>query len=203
MLTHSVKRAKLAPVLVKSLVIGRSLLGMPQPGLIGIIPLQHQAKAPSPRRRNQRYHQGIHLDYQGITSSRSPWRTSSHSLATHTGIPQVGLLVPHLFERPLTINTLANRSRSDAVASIVSMLVETDELAGDGDQTRGVREINIRHELAEDWVDPKWEPEPMDAAPGKPRFRGDMRLYIETERKPDRSRYQNSGPRRPTTSSAY
>ena len=69
--------------------------------------------------------------------------------------------------RFLTIS-LAHRSRVDAVASIVSMLVETDELADESDQIRGIREINIKHELAEEWVDHKWEPEPMDAAPGKP-----------------------------------
>lgn len=59
------------------------------------------------------------------------------------------------------------RSRSDAVASIVSMLVETDELADESDQIRGIREINVRHELAEEWIDQKWDPEPIDAAPGQ------------------------------------
>jgi hypothetical protein len=59
------------------------------------------------------------------------------------------------------------RTRSDAVASIVSMLVETNELADESDQTRGIKEINVRHELAEEWIDQKWEPEPIDAAPGQ------------------------------------
>ena len=54
------------------------------------------------------------------------------------------------------------------------MLVETDELADESDQIRGIREINIKHELAEEWVDHKWEPEPMDAAPGKPEYLGKL-----------------------------
>ena len=57
------------------------------------------------------------------------------------------------------------RSRSDTVACIVSMLVETEELTDVNDRFR-IQEIQIRHELAEDWIDNSWEPEPIDASPG-------------------------------------
>lgn len=45
------------------------------------------------------------------------------------------------------------------------MLVETEELTDVNDRFR-IQEIQIRHELAEDWIDNSWEPEPIDASPG-------------------------------------
>lgn len=57
------------------------------------------------------------------------------------------------------------RSRPDTVSTIVSMLVESEELVEENEE---VREIQVRHDAAEDWSDPLWEPEPIDAAPGKP-----------------------------------
>jgi hypothetical protein len=47
------------------------------------------------------------------------------------------------------------------------MLVETEELTDENDRTRGVKEIQIVHELAEEWNDLTWEPEPIDASPGQ------------------------------------
>jgi len=46
------------------------------------------------------------------------------------------------------------------------MLVETEELTDVHDRVR-IQEIQIRHELAEDWIDNSWEPEPIDASPGE------------------------------------
>lgn len=47
---------------------------------------------------------------------------------------------------------------------MVSMLVDSDELTDESDK---VRQIRVRHELVEDWADASWEPEPIDASPGK------------------------------------
>jgi hypothetical protein len=52
------------------------------------------------------------------------------------------------------------------VASIVSMLVETEELSDVNDRYK-IQEIQIKHELAEEWIDNSWEPEPIDASPGE------------------------------------
>lgn len=51
------------------------------------------------------------------------------------------------------------------MANIVSMLVETDELSEENEKV--VREIQLRNEVAEEWNDINWEPEPIDAAPGE------------------------------------
>jgi hypothetical protein len=73
------------------------------------------------------------------------------------------------------------------------MLVETEELTDVNDRFK-IQEIQIRHELAEDWIDNSWEPEPIDASPGESLVLAYMeRTKVEQGRG---SISQNSEPRR-------
>lgn len=58
------------------------------------------------------------------------------------------------------------RDRPDTIKCIVSFLVEGEELHDEGEMGRGIISQTGEDE-AENFSDPKWDPEPMDAAPGK------------------------------------
>ena len=48
------------------------------------------------------------------------------------------------------------------------MLVDGNDLIEAGeDQPDKIKPIQVNHEQAEDWSNPNWDPEPIDAAPGK------------------------------------
>jgi hypothetical protein len=55
------------------------------------------------------------------------------------------------------------KSRSDTVKCVVATLVEGDELQDENEAGGLIRTQN--DETVEDFLDPKWEPEPIDAAP--------------------------------------
>jgi anaphase-promoting complex subunit 2 len=57
------------------------------------------------------------------------------------------------------------RMRQDTTKCIVAALVEGEDLTDENDGGGGLIKDNNDDEV-EDWSDPKWEPEPMDAAPG-------------------------------------
>lgn len=47
------------------------------------------------------------------------------------------------------------------------MLVDGNDLIEAGeDQPDKIKPIQVHHEQAEDWSNPNWDPEPIDAAPG-------------------------------------
>jgi hypothetical protein len=47
------------------------------------------------------------------------------------------------------------------------MLVDGNDLIEAGeDQPDKIKPIQVKHEQAEDWSNPNWDPEPIDAAPG-------------------------------------
>ena len=47
------------------------------------------------------------------------------------------------------------------------MLVDGNDLTEAGeDQPDKIKPIQVQHEQAEDWSNPNWDPEPIDAAPG-------------------------------------
>lgn len=60
------------------------------------------------------------------------------------------------------------RDRPDTTKEIVSALVEGDELQDEQEAGGFIKES--RDDEVEDFMDPKWEPEPIDAAPGKCRY---------------------------------
>lgn len=55
------------------------------------------------------------------------------------------------------------RDRPDTIKCIVEALVEGDELQDENDAAGLISQSN--DETVEDFSDPKWEPEPVDAAP--------------------------------------
>lgn len=57
------------------------------------------------------------------------------------------------------------RARQDTIKCMVAMLVDGDELAEEDEQdgTTDVRPVHVRNDEIEEWNDPRWEPEPMDA----------------------------------------
>lgn len=55
--------------------------------------------------------------------------------------------------------------RQDTTKCIVTTLVEGEDLADENDGGGGLIKDN-RDDEVEDFTDPKWEPEPIDAAPG-------------------------------------
>lgn len=59
------------------------------------------------------------------------------------------------------------RQRKDTINCIVTMLLESNELIEEGeDQPDKIKPVQVKYEQAEDWSNPNWEPEPIDAAPG-------------------------------------
>lgn len=58
------------------------------------------------------------------------------------------------------------RNRPDTTKCIVAALVEGDDLSDENDGEGGLIKDNQDDEV-EDYSDPKWEPEPIDAAPGE------------------------------------
>nr|XP_018258924.1 anaphase-promoting complex subunit 2 [Kwoniella dejecticola CBS 10117]OBR81082.1 anaphase-promoting complex subunit 2 [Kwoniella dejecticola CBS 10117] len=56
------------------------------------------------------------------------------------------------------------RDRPDTIKCIVATLVEGEEL-GDENETAGLIKDGEGDDQIEDWSDPKWDPEPVDAAP--------------------------------------
>lgn len=64
------------------------------------------------------------------------------------------------------------RDRSDTIKCLVATLVEGEDLGDENEPTHGSVTGGIgvdggHSEVVEDFSDPKWEPEPVDAAPGK------------------------------------
>ncbi|GHJ88400.1 hypothetical protein NliqN6_4802 [Naganishia liquefaciens] len=58
------------------------------------------------------------------------------------------------------------KKRKDTISCIVSMLVDGNDLTEAGeDQPDKIKPIQVQHEQAEDWSNPNWDPEPIDAAP--------------------------------------
>ena len=58
------------------------------------------------------------------------------------------------------------RERPDTIKCIVATLVEGDELQDENEHSVGLIPQS-NDDTVEDFLDPKWEPEPFDAAPGK------------------------------------
>lgn len=58
------------------------------------------------------------------------------------------------------------RQRGDTIRCIVEFLVEGEELQDENELGAGVMSHHAESE-AENFLDPKWEPEPVDAAPGE------------------------------------
>jgi anaphase-promoting complex subunit 2 len=47
------------------------------------------------------------------------------------------------------------------------MLLESNDLIEEGeDQPDKIKPVQVKYEQAEDWSNPNWDPEPIDAAPG-------------------------------------
>ena len=60
------------------------------------------------------------------------------------------------------------RDRPDTIKCIVATLVQGEELQDENEYSTGAGVIGQGNEdEAENFLDPKWEPEPIDAAPGK------------------------------------
>ncbi|KAJ9112443.1 hypothetical protein QFC20_002231 [Naganishia adeliensis] len=58
------------------------------------------------------------------------------------------------------------KQRRDTISCLVSMLVDGNDLIEAGeDQPDKIKPIQVKHEQAEDWSNPNWDPEPIDAAP--------------------------------------
>jgi anaphase-promoting complex subunit 2 len=57
------------------------------------------------------------------------------------------------------------RDRPDTIRCIVAALVEGDELSDENESAGLIAQSN--DETVESFLDPKWEPEPVDAAPGE------------------------------------
>lgn len=58
------------------------------------------------------------------------------------------------------------RDRQDTIRCIVATLVEGEELQDENEAMTGsISQSN--DETVENFLDPKWDPEPVDAAPGK------------------------------------
>ena len=59
------------------------------------------------------------------------------------------------------------RDRSDTIKCIVATLVEGEELQDENELGVGAGSKEYGGEEVEDFLDPRWEPEPVDAAPGE------------------------------------
>ncbi|KAJ9109869.1 hypothetical protein QFC19_001848 [Naganishia cerealis] len=58
------------------------------------------------------------------------------------------------------------QQRKDTINCIVTMLLESNELIEEGeDQPDKIKPVQVKYEQAEDWSNPNWDPEPIDAAP--------------------------------------
>lgn len=57
--------------------------------------------------------------------------------------------------------------RSDTIRCIVASLVEGEELQDENDPASAAPLASTSDNNVEDFTDPKWEPEPNDAAPGE------------------------------------
>lgn len=81
------------------------------------------------------------------------------------------LYLPSLF--PELIVPLSPRIRPDTIRCIVASLVNSDDdddiLGGDleDDEDGGIKPLQTRDDREEDYTDPNWVPEPVDAAPGE------------------------------------
>jgi anaphase-promoting complex subunit 2 len=66
------------------------------------------------------------------------------------------------------------RDRPDTIKCIVAALVEGEELSDENEASAGLI-AQSNDETAENFTDPKWDPEPIDAAPGS-----STKCYSET-----------------------
>ncbi|KAJ9106284.1 hypothetical protein QFC21_001429 [Naganishia friedmannii] len=58
------------------------------------------------------------------------------------------------------------QQRKDTINCIVTMLLESNDLIEEGeDQPDKIKPVQVKYEQAEDWSNPNWDPEPIDAAP--------------------------------------
>jgi hypothetical protein len=74
--------------------------------------------------------------------------------------------VSNLFQHPIFVLISTIRDRLDTIRCIVSNLVGDDD-SGDSlvDESEPIQPL--QQQETEDYSDPHWEPEPMDAGPGK------------------------------------
>ncbi len=78
-------------------------------------------------------------------------------------IDPVGVLL-HKVAEPIRRHL---RDRPDTIRCIVASLVEGEELQDENDPASAAPLAATSDNTVEDFTDPKWEPEPNDAAPGE------------------------------------
>jgi hypothetical protein len=61
---------------------------------------------------------------------------------------------------------LPERKRPDTIRCIVASLIDDDDGELMGDDEGGIKPLDERDDTFDDYSDPHWMPEPVDAAPG-------------------------------------